>query len=175
MPLSSIVACQAAVRRHEMAVATGVLSFVRTFGSTIALAICASLVNNALRTGIRPLGLTAEQVEALLDDPTIINHASALDLDAHAKAVVVAAYTKGFHSVFYLTVVCSIIAFLAAVFMVDQHDLDRADDEELKRQAKEDLEKRKPGREGNGDPEAQQSAEDSKEADAQAGVLVVEV
>lgn len=137
------MAAQAAVPRHEMAVVTGVRNFVRLFGSTIALAICASLVNNALRTAIRPLGLSADQIAALLNDPTIINQPSALDLDAHGKAVVIAAYTKGFHSVFYLTVACTGIAFLASVFMIEQHELNRADDQELKRQAKEKLAKRK--------------------------------
>ncbi|EKM58038.1 uncharacterized protein PHACADRAFT_252002 [Phanerochaete carnosa HHB-10118-sp] len=140
---TSLLAAQAAVPRHEMAVVTGVRNFVRLFGSTIALAICASLVNNTLRTAVRPLGLSADQIAALLNDPTIINRSSALDLDANSKAVVIAAYTKGFHSVFYLTVTCTGIAFLASVFMIEQHELNRADDQELKRQAKEKLAKRK--------------------------------
>ncbi|GJE94802.1 MFS general substrate transporter [Phanerochaete sordida] len=140
---TSLLAAQAAVPRHEMAVVTGVRNFVRLFGSTIALAICASLVNNTLRTAIVPLGLTPDQIEALVDDPTIINQPSVLDLDAHGKAVVIAAYTKGFHSVFYLTVACTGIAFLASVFLIEQHELNRADDQELKRQAKEELAKRK--------------------------------
>lgn len=126
-----------------MAVVTGVRNFVRLFGSTIALAICASLVNNTLRTAIRPLGLSADQIAALLNDPTIVKDPSALALDAHGRAVVIAGYTKGFHSVFYLTVACTGVAFLASVFMIEQHELNRADDQELKKQAKEELMRRK--------------------------------
>lgn len=137
-----------------MAVVTGVRNFVRLFGSTIALAICASLVNNTLRSAIAPLGLSAAQVEALVDDPTIINRPAQLALDAHSKAVVIAGYTKGFHSVFYLTIACTGIAFLASVFFIEQHELNRADDQELKRQAKEHLQRKKMGRKGEKDVEA---------------------
>lgn len=153
-PSSSLLAAQAAVPRHEMAVVTGVRNFVRIFGSTIALAICASLVNNTLRTAIRPLGLSSAQIEALVDDPTIINRPAQLSLDAHAKAVVIAGYTKGFRSVFYLTVACILVAFLASVLLVEQHELNRDDDQELKRQAKEGLERKKMGKKGEKDLEA---------------------
>ena len=118
---SSLLAAQAAVPRHEMAVVTGVRNFIRLFGSTIALAICASLVNNKLRTAVVQLGLSPEQIETLVDDPTVINRPAELSLDAHAKAVVIKAYTDGFHSVFYLTLACTGIAFLASVFLIQQH------------------------------------------------------
>ena len=126
-----------------MAVVTGVRNFVRLFGSTISLAICASIVNNTLRAAIEPLGLTAEQVSALLDDPTIINNPSKIDLTANEKAVIIAGYTKGFHSVFYLTIACIMTAFLASVFMIEQLELNRADDQELKRKGKEFQQERK--------------------------------
>lgn len=129
-----------------MAVVTGVRNYVRLFGSTISLAICASLVNNSLRTAIRPLGLSTDQIEALINDPTIINRPAQLSLDAHAKSVVIAGYTKGFRGVFYLTVACISVAFLASVFLIEHHELNRDDDQELKRQAKEDLERRKLGK-----------------------------
>ena len=137
-----------------MAVVTGVRNFVRLFGSTISLAICASLVNNNLRTAVRPLGLSTEQVEALLDDPTIINRPAQLSLNAHDKAVVIAGYTKGFRSVFYLTVACMLVACTAATLLIRQHELNRDDDQELKRQAKESLKQRKMNKKGEKDVEA---------------------
>lgn len=133
----SLLAAQAAVPRHEMAVVTGVRNFVRLFGSTIALAICASIVNNTLRTEIEPFGLSAEQIDALVDDPTIINDPSKIDLSEEAKRIVIAGYTKGFRSVFFLTLASTLIAFLSAVLCVEQHELNREDDQELKRQGKE--------------------------------------
>ena len=137
-----------------MAVVTGVRNFVRLFGSTIALAICASLVNNRLRAGISGLGLSAEQIETLINDPTVINRPAELALDAQAKAVVIEAYTRGFHSVFYLTIACTGIAFLAALFLIEQHELNRADDQDLKRQAKEELMRKKMSKKGEQDVEA---------------------
>ncbi|KIP08458.1 hypothetical protein PHLGIDRAFT_377944 [Phlebiopsis gigantea 11061_1 CR5-6] len=140
---TALLAAQAAVPRHDMAVVTGMTGFVRTIGSTISLAICASLVNNTLRGAVAQLGLSAAQVDALVDDPTIVNHLDRLSLDDAQKAAVIAGYTKGFKRVFYMTVACMGVAFFACLFMVEQHELVREDDEELKRQAKEELDLKK--------------------------------
>jgi hypothetical protein len=126
-----------------MAVVTGVRNFVRLFGSTIALAICASIVNNTLRTEIRSLGLSASQIDALVDDPTIVNDPSKLALSEEAKRVVIAGYTKGFRSVFYLTLACTLVAFVSSVFLIERHELNREDDKELKRKGKEFIKQRK--------------------------------
>lgn len=128
-----------------MAVVTGVSGFVRVLGSTIFLAICASLVNNTLRNAVKPLGLSPAQVDAIVDDPTIINHLSTLNLDDVSKAVVVAGYAQGFKRVFYLTVASMGVAFFSCLFFVEQHALAREDDEELKRQAKEEFRRKKMG------------------------------
>jgi hypothetical protein len=141
-----------------MAVVTGVRNFVRLFGSTIALAICASLVNNSLRSNISQLGLSPDQIAALINDPTIINRPAELSLDAQGKAAVIAAYTKGFHNVFYLTIACTGSAFLAALFLIEQHELFRADDQDLKRQAKEELMMKKQGKRAEQDIEAMPSS-----------------
>lgn len=137
-----------------MAVVTGVRNFVRLFGSTIALAICASIVNNQLRAAIGPLGLSFDIISALENDPTIINDPTRLSLTPHQKAVIIAGYTKGFHSVFYLTCACCIIAFLSAVFLIDQLELNRADDQDLKRQTKEAMLKKKLAKQAEKDLEA---------------------
>lgn len=126
-----------------MAVVTGVRNFVRLLGSTIALAICASIVNNTLRTEIRGLGLTEDQISALVDDPTIINDPSKIDMSEEAKRVVIAGYTKGFRAVFFMTLACTLVAFLSALFFVQQHELNREDDLELKRKGKEFIKQRK--------------------------------
>jgi hypothetical protein len=149
---TSILAAQAAVPRHEMAVVTGVRNFVRLLGSTLALAIAGALVNNALRSALRPLGLTAEQVDALLDDPTVINSPTFLHtISADQRAAIIAGYTRGFHHVFYLTVACVCVAWLSGVFLIGHHDLKRADDEKLKEESKQRLAERKlKGKEGAG-------------------------
>lgn len=139
----SLLAVQAAVARQDMAVVTAVTGFIRILGSTIFLAICASLVNNTLRGALKPLGLTLVQVDAIVDDPTVINHLSTLNLDEASRAAVVAGYAQGFKRVFYLTVASMGVAFFACLFLVEQHALSREDDDELKRQAKEEFQRKK--------------------------------
>jgi hypothetical protein len=80
-----------------MAVVTGVRNYVRLFGSTLALAICASIVNNELRTAIDPLGLTSDQISEITNDPTII-HDSSFSLSDAQRETIIAGYAKGpFH------------------------------------------------------------------------------
>ena len=43
---TSLIAIQAAVKRSEMAVATGTRNFLRLLGGTIALAACSAILNN---------------------------------------------------------------------------------------------------------------------------------
>ena len=131
-----------------MAVVTGVRNFIRLFGSTISLAICASIVNNQLRAAIKPLGLSESIIYLLENDPTIINDPSRLALTPEQKTAIISGYTKGFHSVFYLTCACCLIAFLSALFLIDQLELNRADDQDLRRQAKEELRRRKLAKHG---------------------------
>lgn len=152
--LSSLLAAQAAVPRHEMAVVTGVRNFVRLFGSTIALAICASIVNNQLRSAIAPLGLSSDIISVLQNDPTSINDPTRLNLTTEQKAAIIAGYTKGFHSVFYLTTASCLIAFLSALFLIDQLELNRADDQDLKRQTKEAMMQKKLAKQREADLEA---------------------
>lgn len=159
-----------------MAVVTGVRNFVRLFGSTISLAICSSIVNNTLRTAIRPLGLSAEQVAALVDDPTIINDPTKFTLGADAKATIIEGYTKGFRSVFYLTVSCSLVALIASVFLIEQHSLNRDDDQALKLEAKERLQRKKMEKK-NGkdrDVEAQETSPVSEKGSEKGDVQVLE-
>ena len=88
-----------------MAVVTGVRNFVRLLGSTLSLAFNGAIVNNALRGGVRPLGIATEIIEALLQDPTIINQpAFKATLTEAQRMGILNAYLKGFRVVFLLTV-----------------------------------------------------------------------
>lgn len=46
---TTLVAIQAAVKRNEMAVATGARNYLRMMGSTLAVAASAAIVNNIVR------------------------------------------------------------------------------------------------------------------------------
>lgn len=69
---TSLVAIQASVERKEMATATGLRNFLRMLGGTLALTICSTIVNNIVRQRIRQLGLSADEVDAVLSDPTSV-------------------------------------------------------------------------------------------------------
>lgn len=162
----SLIAAQAAVPRGDMAVVTGVRNFLRLFGSTIALAVCATIVNNTLRSAVRPLNLTAAQVSSLVDDPTAINDPTKWTLGAADKAVIIAGYARGFRTVFYLTTACVLVAFIASLALVEQHELNRADDKALKEKNKELLRKKKMEKRRRKDIEAGSGLPDEKEVPA---------
>ncbi|EIN07711.1 MFS general substrate transporter [Punctularia strigosozonata HHB-11173 SS5] len=135
---TSLIAAQAAVPRSEMAVVTGVRNYVRLFGSTLGLAICASIVNNELKGAIRPLGLSSQQISQITNDPTII-HDSSFNLTNEQRRTVIDGYAKGFKNVFYLTMACVLMAFISSVLLIQHHSLKRADDKELKEATKREL------------------------------------
>ncbi|KDQ59098.1 hypothetical protein JAAARDRAFT_652302 [Jaapia argillacea MUCL 33604] len=139
---TSLIACQAAVPRHEMAVVTGVRMFLKIFGSTITLAISSSIINNTLKTALYALDLTAAQIDVILNDPTTIN-TSEFSLGPDAKQMIVAGYTKGFRGVFYTTVAYTAVAFIASVLLIGHHELNRDDDAVLKQAGKERFKSKK--------------------------------
>ncbi|TFY51788.1 hypothetical protein EVJ58_g10381 [Rhodofomes roseus] len=133
---TTLLAAQAAVSRQQMAVVTAVRNYLRLFGSCIALGVCSSLINNSLREAAKSVGLTAQQIAVLLNDPTSIKKDS-VGISESALTVIVNGYAEGFRGVFYLTVAATGIGWLAAVFLIQQHELSRADDKLLKQAAKE--------------------------------------
>ncbi|KAH8831209.1 MFS general substrate transporter [Flagelloscypha sp. PMI_526] len=133
---TTVVAAQAAVPRSEMAVVTGVRNFLRIWGSAIALAVCAALVNNSLRSGLTILGFGESQISKILDDPTIINDAASGFTDSQ-RQMIIDSYTAGFRRIFYMTSACVVLAFFASLFLIKQHELERADDSEIKNNVKE--------------------------------------
>ncbi|KZT29870.1 MFS general substrate transporter [Neolentinus lepideus HHB14362 ss-1] len=184
---TSLIACQAAVPRHDMAVVTGVRMFVRLFGSTITLAICATIINNTLRTALQPLNLSADLISAILNDPTIINpnsySTSTITLSSVDRSAIIMGYSKGFERVFYFTVAYTGLATLSALFLIQHHELKRADDDDLKKAAEDLLKQRKMSKRGSGlsdgDLEqgknvySKQVAVEAEKADAPSSVLPV--
>lgn len=139
-----------------MAVVTGTRNFVRLFGSTIALAIGGALINNALRSTLAALALAPSLAKTLLDDPTAVNDPVVSDaLTPAQRSAIVDGYLRGFRSVFYMTVACQLVAFLAAVLLIDQHDLNRDDDRAQKDRSRAMIQERKARRrEGEADADA---------------------
>jgi hypothetical protein len=76
----------------------------------------------------------------LLNDPTAINSEELRGLltDTQRDAII-AGYTRGFRAVFYMTVACMVVAVISAFTLIGQHELVRAEDDELKERSKEML------------------------------------
>ncbi|TFK49175.1 MFS general substrate transporter [Heliocybe sulcata] len=155
---TTLIAAQACVSRSEMAVVTGVRNFVRLFGSTISLAICASIIGNQLRSALNGLSLSSETVANILNDPTVINSSDS-GLTESAKAVIIQGYTRGFQGVFYLTIACQVLSFFSALFLIQQHELTRAGDADMKQAAKEKFKREKAAKGAEADVEAQNEKE----------------
>lgn len=148
-----------------MAVVTGTRNFVRLFGSTIALATGGALANNALRSALAPLFLAPSLAKKLMDDPTAVNDlAVSSALTPAQRDAIVDGYLRGFRSVFYMTVACQLVAFVAAALLIEQHDLGRDDDRTQNDRSRAMLQERKARcREGETDVDADLEAAEKEE------------
>ncbi|KAF8595809.1 MFS drug transporter [Ceratobasidium sp. AG-I] len=138
----SLVAVQAAVERKDMAVTTTARSFLHNLGGVIGLTISGSIINNVLATHLsRALGdsLSASARKTILDDPIKARHT----LDPDMLAIVIEGYRAGFRTVFIVCAALTGCAFFVTLFLMPHITLKREDDKELKRRAKEELERGK--------------------------------
>ena len=88
---TSLIAIQASVSRSDMATATGIRNFLRMLGGTLALTFCSTIVNNLVRNRLNVAGLSRENIDAILSDPSIARDGQ-LGLDAAQQLMVVKAY-----------------------------------------------------------------------------------
>ncbi|GME26896.1 Tetracycline resistance protein TetB/drug resistance transporter [Neofusicoccum parvum] len=144
----SLVAIQAGVPRRDMAVVTAFRNFVRNLGATLGLAIAGTIVNNALRRALAPLGLPAAAVRALLKDPST----AAAGGDDEVRAALLAAYKDAFRVLFCVDAGLAAVGFVAAAGLMPQVSLERADDARLREEARrrEEERRRGEGKEGAG-------------------------
>ncbi|OJJ45121.1 hypothetical protein ASPZODRAFT_18031 [Penicilliopsis zonata CBS 506.65] len=128
---TSLVAIQASVKRSEMAVATGTRNFLRLLGGTIALAVCAAILNNTVRTSLGML--SAEQISEIIADPTQI---TSMDLTAEERSAAILAYTHGIRNIYYFMIPLCCISFFLTLFFVKGTSLRREDDARLQEEGK---------------------------------------
>ncbi|KAL4249176.1 MFS transporter superfamily protein [Abortiporus biennis] len=147
---TTTVAAQASVSRQDMSVVTAVRNFVRLLGGTFALAIGATITNNALRHSMTTLSLSPTAIKAVIDDPTILgarfsesssnSTLSSLGITLNDATHILDGYNKGFRVVFILNACLSAVATIASITMIRHKELTRGDDEEKKAQARRELE-----------------------------------
>jgi hypothetical protein len=132
----SLIAIQAGVARQDMAVVTCTRNFVRNLGSTLGLAISATLVNSALRSSLAGTGVSGTD---FLDDPEA---ALGEVVDGNERNMIerlaVEAYASGFRRMFYLNAALAALGCLLAFWLIPQIGLERPDDSALGERPKED-------------------------------------
>ncbi|CAK3919492.1 mfs drug transporter [Lecanosticta acicola] len=130
----SLIAIQAGVARQDMAVVTCTRNFVRNLGSTLGLAVAATLINSTLRPDLTRLGLPVQEV---INGPDTYLASLAAGNREEVRQAILSSYSQGFRRIFYLNAALSSLAVVVAWFMIPQIGLDRQDDAALKVQADE--------------------------------------
>lgn len=126
----SLIAIQAGVARQDMAVVTCTRNFVRNLGSTLGLAISATLVNSSLRSALSNIGVQSAEY---IDDPaTALEKVSDSSRRDMIESVAVEAYAAGFRRMFYLNAALAAFGCILAIWLIPQISLERSDDEALR-------------------------------------------
>ncbi|RUS28353.1 major facilitator superfamily domain-containing protein [Jimgerdemannia flammicorona] len=120
---ASFVASQSAAEPSDLAVVTGLVSFMRILGGAIGLAIASTALQGHL-SDVLPGILPAEQVEPTKRSADYLRDYVAPEL----QPLVVRAYVEGFTTVHRIMVVFAALAFLAVLF-VQNHSLSREKEE----------------------------------------------
>lgn len=132
----ALIAIQAGVDRRDMAVVTSFRNFVRNLGGTLGLAVAGTIINNILSSSISSLGLTVSETRSFLSSPQ--NYLSGLSVAEaeRVRALVIPAYKRGFRIIFVIGGALAAFAFCLAFALMQQVELNRADDAKLKEEAK---------------------------------------
>lgn len=137
---TSLIAIQASVERKDMATATGCRNFLRMLGGTVALAVCAAIINNVVSSQLRDRAFSQDLIDSVLADPTELHD---LDLSQAQIDIVRAAYSRGINACFWFCIPMAGISFIITVFFIKRVSLKRDDDAKLKEEGKKWVEERK--------------------------------
>ncbi|KAI5854973.1 major facilitator superfamily domain-containing protein [Tricharina praecox] len=141
----ALIALQAGVERKDMAVVTGTRNFLRNLGGTLGLALAGTILNNTIRSRLAPLGYDDTAIGHILDAPTLVLSRGE---DDETRIAVLAAYQRGFRVIFLVGASLAALAFFVALATIKQINLDRDDDEALKKEAARVLAEKKKRKEG---------------------------
>ncbi|RKF62436.1 Efflux pump dotC [Erysiphe neolycopersici] len=138
----SLIAMQAAVGKENLAVITGVRSFIRDLGGTFGLAIAGSIINHSLRKVLSYAALngqavlSSQQINEILEDPSqssSLKDSGYLEKADAIRSLVLSGYFAGFRRVFYLSTALATVAIVATVFFIPQIDLSVEEKEEIEK------------------------------------------
>ncbi|KAL4976068.1 major facilitator superfamily domain-containing protein [Aspergillus desertorum] len=148
----ALIAIQAGVERHDMAVVTSFRNFVRNLGGTLGLAVAQTIINNLLLACLSPVHLSLHEQKSFLASPTAYLSALSGNEATHIRSLLIPAYKRGFRIIFIIGAALAALAFGIAFALIRQVGLEKGDDEKLKEEGrkraqledgrKEDAEKR---------------------------------
>ncbi|EOR02755.1 hypothetical protein E3P92_01927 [Wallemia ichthyophaga] len=137
---TTLLSVQAAVKRQEIAVATGGRNFIRLLGGTIGLALCDVILRNTLITGLHSLGSSVSEINEITQDPTAIRTVEGIDTGKlHRVSYKIKRFASGNQTNNYEFAGAS----FACSLLIRQYALDKPDDQILKEEGKEWNEERK--------------------------------
>ncbi|EAT81737.1 hypothetical protein SNOG_11238 [Parastagonospora nodorum SN15] len=132
----SLIAVQAGVTRKHMAIVTSFRNFIRNLGGTLGLALSGTIINNAVRSTLTPLGLSASAIQLLTNSPDLFREEYGKERTDSIRFELKSAYVKGFRIIFIVSAALNALAFIAAWFLMPQVELNRDDDAKLKEEGK---------------------------------------
>ncbi|TIC03233.1 MFS general substrate transporter [Wallemia mellicola] len=138
---TTLISVQAAVKRQDMAVATGGRNFLRMLGGVMSLAFCDTILRNTLQKGLSKMGQTDEIIAAITSNPIDIKNIVSED----QVIATLGMYCNGVHNIFAMLTATSGCAFLLS-FLIKQYSLERDDEKQLKEEGKkfvEELERKR--------------------------------
>jgi len=91
--------------------------------------------NNALISRAHSIGFPEDQLQQLTDNPTLISKTT-FNVTAEVRRELLEGYIHGFHIMFTLNASLAAFAVVVAIIMIKHKELTRADDAQLKAEAR---------------------------------------
>ncbi|KAM0751138.1 MFS general substrate transporter [Meredithblackwellia eburnea MCA 4105] len=115
---TALISAQAAVRKSELTVVTGLRIFMRYLGGVCGVAVASALINNQLHGA----PVSAAVLREILETPSLL-HSSSHNLDENTITIILNHYKDGFRRVFLFAAISGAVAFVVAALTVKHYDL----------------------------------------------------
>ncbi|KAG9065436.1 hypothetical protein KI688_002762 [Linnemannia hyalina] len=110
-----ILACQDCTEPQERAVATGLVAFVNSIGNSVGVAICGTVLNNALVNQLEKLPLESRRI---VDELNVVENINAIgELTGGVYGEVILSYAKAFKVMFTVLAPIMGLAFVISLFI----------------------------------------------------------
>ncbi|KAG0069334.1 hypothetical protein BGZ89_003075 [Linnemannia elongata] len=110
-----VLASQDCTEPQERAVATGLVAFINSIGSSVGVAICGTVINNALVKQLEKLPLESQRI---IDELNVVENINAIgELTGGVYEEVILSYAKAFRVLFTVLTPIIGLAFVISLFI----------------------------------------------------------